>query len=100
MMVSFGFFLVSSLFPFPEGGEHVAVTHDRPVPSGAETRGMTKPQRKRLTSGKECERVPASGFSRPLFWDRNGAASVTAKVNTADKGGKVGTGRSRFTGFP
>ncbi|CAK9887214.1 MAG: hypothetical protein XXXJIFNMEKO3_LKCDNKCA_00162 (plasmid) [Candidatus Erwinia impunctatus] len=61
---------------------------------------MTKPQRKRLTKGRECERVLASGFSRPLFTDRNRAASVTAKVNTADNGDKVGTGRSRVTGFP
>jgi len=49
---------------------------------------MTKPQRKRLTSGRECERVQASGFSRPWFWDRNRAMSVTAKVNTADNGAK------------
>ncbi len=67
-MVSFGFFLVSSLSPFPEGGEHVAVTHDRPVPPGTETRGMTKPQRKRLTNGKACERVQASGVSWPLVY--------------------------------
>ncbi|CAK9887056.1 MAG: hypothetical protein XXXJIFNMEKO3_LKCDNKCA_00004 (plasmid) [Candidatus Erwinia impunctatus] len=66
------------------------MTHDRPVPSGTETRGMTKPQRKRLTRGRECERVPASGFSRPLFMDRNRAVSVTAKVNTADNGGQSG----------
>jgi len=67
-VASFGFFLVSPFFPFPEGGEHVAVTHDRPVPAGTETRGMTKPQRKRLTNGRECERVQALGFSRPLVY--------------------------------
>jgi len=50
---------------------------------------MTKPQRKRLTSGRECERVQASGFSRPLFTDRDRAASVTAKVNAADNEMKV-----------
>ncbi|HGB6406056.1 TPA: hypothetical protein ACIVZW_004563 [Salmonella enterica subsp. enterica serovar Oranienburg] len=45
---------------------------------------MTKPQRKRLTGGKTRERVKAAGFSLTLFQDRNGVASVTAKVNTAD----------------
>ncbi len=34
---------------------------------------------------RECERVRTAGFSLPLFSDRNGAASVTAKVNTADR---------------
>ncbi|EIT8868895.1 hypothetical protein AB6R89_004211 [Salmonella enterica] len=47
---------------------------------------MTKPQRKRLTRGKTRERVQAAGFSLTLFQDRNGVASVTAKVNTADNG--------------
>ncbi|EAY1024440.1 hypothetical protein H8847_005069 [Salmonella enterica] len=47
---------------------------------------MTKPQRKRLTGGKTRERVQAAGFSLTLFQDRNGVASVTAKVNTADDG--------------
>ncbi|EGM9639719.1 hypothetical protein ACEQGU_004634 [Salmonella enterica] len=47
---------------------------------------MTKPQRKRLTRGKTRERVQAAGFSLTLFQDRNGVASVTAKVNTADDG--------------
>ncbi|MCK7252392.1 hypothetical protein, partial [Enterobacter kobei] len=47
-----------------------------------------KPQRKRATKGSECERVSAAGFSLTLFMDQDGAASVTAKVNTAECRGR------------
>ncbi|WP_216087900.1 hypothetical protein, partial [Shigella sonnei] len=76
------------LFPVPEGGEHVAVTHDRPGRPGQKQGRCRKPQRKRATKGSECERVSAAGFSLTLFMDQDGAASVTAKVNTAECRGR------------
>ncbi|EJF4177034.1 hypothetical protein MYZ25_004187 [Salmonella enterica] len=60
---------------------------------------MTKPQRKRLTGGKTCERVQAAGFSLTLFQDRNGVASVTAKVNTADDGREETPGEAGLPAF-
>ncbi|ECR8811448.1 hypothetical protein LS689_003834 [Salmonella enterica] len=60
---------------------------------------MTKPQRKRLTGGKTRERVQAAGFSLTLFQDRNGVASVTAKVNTADDGREETPGEAGLPAF-
>lgn len=63
-------------------------------------RGMTKPQRKRLTSGRECERVQASGFSRPLQSARARPVSFTAKANRDEAGNIKGYARKKWRAQP
>lgn len=65
------------------------MTPSRPVPSGEETRAQPEAaaqandHREGVRTGEDGGRQPS-----PLLMTRNGAASVTAKVNTAEHGAK------------
>ncbi|MFP2517006.1 hypothetical protein [Buttiauxella agrestis] len=66
------------------------MTPSRPVPSGEETRAQPEAaaqandHREGVRTGEDSGRQPS-----PLLMNRNGAASVTAKVNTAEQDERI-----------